>query len=85
MNYGYPATVSSGSSKSVPVYGAFKAPFGYGKFGKPFGFGKIGKPFGFGKTGKFPSYGYGYPATKGSSYASKVPVTSVVTSPFPGV
>lgn len=82
MNYGYPATVSSGYAKAVPVYGAYKAPYGYGKIGYPYG--KIGK-IPYGKGAKFPYYGYGYPATKATGYSSYVPVTSVATSPYPGV
>lgn len=74
MNYGFPATKSSGFSKAVPVYSAFKAPYG-----------KYGKPFGYGKFNKTPFFGFGYPATKGSGFNSKVPVTSVATSPFPGI
>lgn len=79
---GYPTTKATGYTKSLPAFTKGVAP-GYGKFGKPFGktgkpFGKIGKPFGkFGKP-----IGFGYPATKAGGYTSKVPVTSVATTPF---
>jgi|GEM_PF-1531446 len=73
MNYGYPATKSTGYSLVVPTYGkavapaygaaGFAKPFGVGKVAKPFGVGKIGKvgkPFGVGKIG-----GFGKPFGKG--------------------
>lgn len=43
MNYGYPATLSTGFSKAIPVYSYGKAPFGFGKLGK-FPFGTFGYP-----------------------------------------
>lgn len=68
---GFPATVSSGFSKSLPVFGKAVSPFGKG-FGKPF----FGKPF-YGK-------GFGFPATKAGGFSSVVPATTVKTTPFPG-
>lgn len=84
MNYagfGYPATVSTGFSKAVPTYSKAVAPYGkgFGGFGK--GLGGYGK--GFGKP--FGKVGYGFPATKASGFSTAVPVTSVATTPFPGV
>jgi hypothetical protein len=93
--YGYPATKSSGFSKSIPTYSKAVSPGFYGKpygsgFGKPFGFGKpsgFGKPFGksfgkpFGKSfGKPFGFG-GYPASKVGGYNSVVPATTVATGP----
>jgi hypothetical protein len=90
---GFPATKSTGFATSVPVAGGFIAPgkgvgpFGKGGFGGFGGFG-LGKPFGIGGIGgfglgkPFGIGGFGFPATKAAGFGSKVPATTVATTPF---
>lgn len=81
FGFGYPATKATGFAKAIPTYRAAVAP--YGAWGKPFG--AWGKPFGLAGKPFVKPYGFGYPATKAAGYTAAVPVTSVATSPVPGV
>ncbi|MFZ5814078.1 MAG: hypothetical protein ACOY93_02070 [Bacillota bacterium] len=94
---GFAKAVPTFTKAVAPYGGVFGKPFGKGVgFGKPFGKGVgFGKPFGkgvgFGKPfGKGVGFGkpfgaVGYPATKAAGYSAAVPVTSVATSPVPGI
>jgi len=92
--YSYPVTKSSGFYSAVPGYTKAVAPYGKGKsygkpYAKPYGKSKLyTKPYGKSKLyakpyGKGYGKGYGYPGTKAGGYSSKVPSTTVVTSPYP--